>query len=80
LLVTGLNGTLAPRLAQAAAAAGHEVLAWDRQAVDPEDEAACEAWWRMQRVDAIAHLGMGSARFAGWLAARCDRMLFTSTA
>ena len=39
LLITGLNGTLAPRLAQAARLAGCEVIGWDRAAVDPDDEA-----------------------------------------
>jgi dTDP-4-dehydrorhamnose reductase len=80
ILITGLNGTLAPRLAQAAQAAGHEVAGWDRAAVDPEDPAACEAWLTALRPDAVAHLGVGSARFAGWLAARCERLVFTSTA
>ncbi len=80
LLVTGLNGTLAPRLAQAARAAGHAVIGWNRAAVDPEDEAASARWLAEQQPDAIAHLGMGSARFAGWLAAHCERLVFTSTA
>lgn len=80
LLITGLNGTLAPRLAEQARGAGHEVIGWDRAAVDPEDEAASGAWLARQAPDAIAHLGMGSARFAGWLAARCERFVFTSTA
>lgn len=80
LLITGLNGTLAPHLARAARAAGHEVIGWDRNAVDPEDEAASAAWLQAQAPDAVAHLGMGSARFAGWLAARTERFVFTSTA
>lgn len=80
LLITGLNGTLAPRLAEAARAAGHAVITWDRAAVDPEDEAASAAWLAAAQPDAIAHLGVGSARFAGWLAARCERLVFTSTA
>lgn len=80
ILITGLNGTLAPRLAEAASAAGHEVIGWDRGAVDPEDEAASAAWLARQAPDAIAHLGMGSARWAGFLAARCERFVFTSTA
>lgn len=80
LLVTGLNGTLAPRLAEAARAAGHDVIGWGRAAVDPEDEAASARWLAEQRPDAIAHLGMGSARWAGWLAAHCERLVFTSTA
>ncbi len=80
MLITGLNGSLAPHLAQAARAAGHEVIGWDRAAVDPEDESAASAWLRAQAPDAIAHLGMGSARFAGWLAARSTHFVFTSTA
>lgn len=80
LLVTGLNGTLAPRLAEAARAAGHEVVGWDRAAVNPDDEAASAAWLAGLQPDAVAHLGMGSARFAGFLAARCERFVFTSTA
>lgn len=80
ILITGLNGTLAPRLAEAARAAGHEVLGWDRSAVDPEHESAAARWLDAQRPDAIAHLGMGSARLAGWLAGRCERFVFTSTA
>ena len=80
LLITGLGGTLAPRLAEAARAAGHGVIGWDRAAVDPDDEARSHAWLLAQGVDAIAHLGMGSARWAGWLAARCPNFVFTSTA
>lgn len=80
ILITGLNGTLAPHLARAAQAAGHEVMGWDRAAVDPEDEAASARWLHSQAPDAVAHLGMGSARWAGWLASRCERFVFTSTA
>lgn len=80
ILITGLNGTLAPRLAEAARAAGHDVIGWDRSAVDPDDEAASAAWLAGQAPDAIAHLGMGSERFAAFLAARCANLLFTSTA
>ncbi|MBW8760794.1 MAG: sugar nucleotide-binding protein [Burkholderiales bacterium] len=79
ILITGLNGTLAPRLAEAARAAGHEVIGWDRTAVNPDDEKLAGAWLSAQSVDAIAHLGMAPARFAGWLASRCPNFLFTST-
>ncbi|RZL05371.1 MAG: dTDP-4-dehydrorhamnose reductase, partial [Rubrivivax sp.] len=80
ILITGLNGTLAPRLAEAAQAAGHQVIGWNRAAVNPDDEQLSAAWLSAQSVDAVAHLGMGSARFAGWLASRCPNFLFTSTA
>jgi dTDP-4-dehydrorhamnose reductase len=84
LLLTGLNGTLAPQLARAAGASGVEVIGWDRARLDPEDHAAAQAWLDVQRPDAIAHLAMGSAAWAGRLAAQAAArgipFLFTSTA
>jgi len=83
LLITGLGGTLAPRLAEAAAAAGVEVLGWDRQRVPTDDADAARAWLDAQRPDAIAHLAMGSAEWSGLLAAHAAAgglpFLFTST-
>ena len=83
-LVTGLNGTLAPVLARKAAAQGVDVLAWNRHEVPPDDEAAAQAWLQASRPDAIAHLGMGSAEWAGRLALHAARhdlpFVFTSTA
>lgn len=84
LLITGLNGTLAPHLARAAAAAGHTVLGWDRQQVSPDDLPACRAWLDLLKPDAIAHLGFGAEAWAGlmarWAAERGAPFLFTSTA
>lgn len=84
LLVTGLNGTLAPRLAVAARAAGHEVIGWNRQAAAPEDAAACLSWLGACRPTAIAHLGMGPEAWAGLLARHAAErglpFVFTSTA
>ena len=68
-LITGLNGTLAPVLARQAAVHGVQVLAWRREEVPPEDIGTSQAWLHAQRPDAIAHLGMGSAGWAGRLAA-----------
>lgn len=84
LLVTGLHGTLAPKLADAAERQGHEVLGWDRHQVDPNDASAAQAWLNRQQPDAIAHLAMGSSDWAALLAAHAAQqrlpMLFTSTA
>ncbi len=84
LLVTGLNGSLAPQLARAAAAAGHEILRWDRQQLPPDDAVAGQAWLEAQRPDAIAHLAMGSEAWAAQLAVHAARhqlpFVFTSTA
>ena len=80
LLVTGLRGTLAPAVAEAAAARGWDVFGWDRQAVPVEHM----AWLAQQRPDAIAHLATGDEHWAGRLAsfaaAQGLPMLFTSTA
>lgn len=83
-LVTGLNGTLAPQLAGVARAAGVEVLAWDRTALNPDDAAAGQAWLEAARPDAMAHLAMGSADWAAGLARYATDagipFVFTSTA
>ncbi len=84
LLVTGLSGTLAPRLAELATGQGWRVSGWDRRAVPADDGAAANAELQRLRPDAIAHLAIGSAAWAGLLARHArDRgipMLFTSTA
>ena len=84
LLLTGLSGTLAPRLAQRAAAAGWRICGWDRQAVPADDGVQARAWLAQARPDAIAHLAIGSPRWAGLLAAHAHAnglpFLFTSTA
>ena len=84
LLVTGLSGTLGPRLAQRARAAGWRVSGWDRRVVPADDgEAALDHLRRLQP-DAIAHLAVGSAAWAALLARhareRAIRLVFTSTA
>jgi dTDP-4-dehydrorhamnose reductase len=83
-LITGLNGSLAPQVARVAGAAGVEVLGWNRSEVDPNDAPASAAWLDATRPDAIVHLAMGSADWAGRLAQygarRAVPFLFTSTA
>jgi dTDP-4-dehydrorhamnose reductase len=84
ILITGLNGTLAPVLAEAAQRAGHTVLGWDRRRVPPADASAGHAWLHDQRPDAIAHLATGDEAWAellaAWAAARGLPFVFTSTA
>ncbi len=84
LLITGLNGTLAPHLARAAQAAGHTVLGWDRRQVPPENLPACRAWLDLATPDAIAHLGFGAEAWAGllarWAGEHGAPFVFTSTA
>jgi len=84
VLITGLNGTLAPRVAVAVRWRGAEVLGWDRRAVDPDDGVAAAHWLATARPDAIAHLATGGAAWAGLLARHAHAhglpMVFTSTA
>lgn len=84
LLVTGMHGTVAPRLAEHAQRVGHKVIAWDRTAVPPDDVDACWRFLHATQPDAIAHLAFGAESWAAQLAAAAgDRgvpMLFTSTA
>ncbi|MBD1389361.1 sugar nucleotide-binding protein [Neiella sp. HB171785] len=84
VLVTGLNGTLAPILAEAFGAVGISVIGWDRLRYPTDDWTVLEDFWSDYQPQACCHLGMGSPHWAGQLAAMCQRdglpMLFTSTA
>lgn len=84
LLITGLSGTLAPKLAAAARAAGHEVIGWDHRALGPEDADRGAAWLQAQQPQAMAHLALGPVSWAAKLAAHAAGhdlpFVFTSTA
>ncbi|HEX5650506.1 MAG TPA: sugar nucleotide-binding protein [Steroidobacteraceae bacterium] len=84
LLVTGLNGTLAPVVADCARARGHTIVGWDRSRIDPGDVAAAQSWLASQVPAAIAHLALGGVEWSAWLARYAwDHALpfvFTSTA
>lgn len=84
LLVTGLNGTLAPVVADCARARGHTIVGWDRSRIDPGDVAAAQSWLESQVPAAIAHLALGGVEWSAWLARYAwDHALpfvFTSTA
>jgi dTDP-4-dehydrorhamnose reductase len=84
LLITGLNGTLAPHLARAASDHGYTVIGWNRSQVSPDDPLASQAYLEQTRPDAIVHLAMGSEHWAAQMAMYCASMgvpfVFTSTA
>jgi dTDP-4-dehydrorhamnose reductase len=86
VLVTGLSGTLAPHVARALRSRGHEVLAWDRDALDPNaaDAPAVHRHLESLGVSGICHLGMGAEQWAGAMAGfaaqRGMPFVFTSTA
>jgi len=83
-LITGLSGTLAPRLASVAVRRGGEVVGWNRTLVDPEDAEASLAWLESTRPDVLFHLATGSSGWCGRLsrfAANCAiPFVYTSSA
>ncbi len=82
-IVTGLHGTVAPALAQALAAGGHTVTAWDRAQTPIDSAAAARAFIREARPDWFFHLATGSPAWAELAAAVCAeqgvKFLFTSS-
>jgi dTDP-4-dehydrorhamnose reductase len=84
VLVTGLNGTLGPVLAEALRERGARVVGWDRTRTPPDDAPAVRARLDAADPDAVCHLALGPERWAAALAGWCDlrgrRFLFTSTA
>jgi dTDP-4-dehydrorhamnose reductase len=83
VLITGLNGTLAPKVAAVATQRGWQVLPWDRTEHPPEHPDGLD-WLEHEAVDAVLHLAMGSeawaARLAAFSAGREIPFVFTSTA
>lgn len=86
VLITGLNGTLAPHVANALKIAGHAVAAWDRTLVDPGTATQSQITHHLDRLapDGIIHLAMGpeswAAAMASHMAERGLPFVFTSTA
>jgi dTDP-4-dehydrorhamnose reductase len=80
-LITGLRGTLAPKVAARVVELGGEVAGWDRDAVPVDDVDAGAAFLATLRPAGIFHLGMGAEEWAGRLAghAREHRLPFVCT-
>ncbi len=84
VLLTGMNGTIAPRLGEHARRAGHEVVAWRRDEVPPDDPRACRTFLAATSPDAVVHLAFGAESWAGLLSGESARrgipFVYTSTA
>jgi dTDP-4-dehydrorhamnose reductase len=82
-LITGLNGTVAPVLAEALREAGHQIIGWDRSAVPTDSPEAALDFIRHQQPDWFFHLATGSADWAESVARICGQLdtpfLFTSS-
>jgi len=71
VLLTGLNGTVAPAVAEELRARSDEVVPWDRGAVSPDDRGAIERFIRETKPSALVHCAMGSPRWAEDMARVC---------
>jgi len=84
LLITGLTGTLGPKVADAARARGHDVMGWDRHAVPTDDAGPIRRHLDALRPAGIVHLALGAeiwaAELARFAADAGIPFLFTSTA
>ena len=83
-LTTGLNGTVAPVVADALRSAGADVVAWDRGADPPSSAEAVDDVIGRVAPDWVVHVATGPETWAGWIAQACAsqrrRLLFTSSA
>lgn len=84
ILITGLNGTVAPVVAQALQRDGSKVVGWDRNKVPETDFASSAEFLDQCQPQKIYHIGLGPPEWAAVIASWCrdnDRpFLFTSTA
>ena len=84
VLLTGMNGTVAPALAEELRGRGCEVVAWDRGAVPPDDREAVARFIREAKPSALVHCAMGSPQWAEDMARVCaeegSKFLYVSSA
>lgn len=71
VLLTGMNGTVAPVLAGEMRGRGCEVVTWDRRVVMPDDRASVARFIREVKPSAIVHCAMGSPHWAEDMARVC---------
>ena len=70
-LVTGMNGTVAPALAQALAGSGYEIVPWDRSIHPVDHPEAVRFFVACDKPDLFCHAAMGSPEWSGWSAQAC---------
>ncbi|UAA37952.1 sugar nucleotide-binding protein [Paraneptunicella aestuarii] len=83
-VITGMNGTLAPRFASVLVAQGYRVIVWNRDHIDPSNYEACSQFIDSVKPELVCHFAVGTPEWAGFLAHICYvrgmQFLFTSTA
>jgi len=84
VLLTGMNGTVAPVLAEELRGRGCEVVAWDRGAVSPDDRESVMRFVREVKPSALVHCAMGGPQWAEDMARGCaeegSKFLYVSSA
>ena len=84
VILTGMNGTVAPVLAEELRGRGCDVVAWDRSAVSPDDREAVARFIRETKPSALVHCAMGSPQWAEDMARICaeegSKFLYVSSA
>lgn len=73
-MVTGLNGTVAPVLAERLDSAGHQVIGWDRHLVPIDDRDVVHGFLARTRPDWVFHVATGSPDWAQWMAEACGEL------
>lgn len=65
LLITGLDGTLAPRVAKLAKEQGYDIISWPMNIVDPSNIEESNLFLFRMNLDAIIHFANGPEKWAG---------------
>ncbi|WP_215143529.1 sugar nucleotide-binding protein [Exiguobacterium qingdaonense] len=82
-IITGMNGTVAPIVAETLKRHEIEAIAWNREQVSTTDEVEMRQFIEQIHPDYFLHIGMGAVEWAETLARLCGEMsipfLFTST-
>lgn len=83
VIITGMNGTVAPAVAGAMSQRGWTSIAWDRRTDPPATEADVRRVIDGQRPDLVCHIATGPLEWAQWIAevcaARRTALIWTST-
>ncbi|MEM8859760.1 MAG: sugar nucleotide-binding protein [Chloroflexota bacterium] len=83
ILITGMNGTVAPVLAKTLISSGYAISSWNRSQVPIDDTAQIENFIATEQPDIFFHVATGPAEWAEKVAQVCAqqniKFLFTSS-
>lgn len=83
IIITGMNGTVAPFIARDLENLNYTIIPWDRSKVSTENKDEIENFIKDNKGDFVYHIGLGSSTWAKTMAEYCYKnnigFLFTST-